>query len=252
MNYEVKMMSYKDVLLSLRDANVVDIKTNEYFQDGCEENDYWDEYIQTIGFEFDDERHFELRFARLYSYALDIESFTKSLLNNYERYTEMNYDEFKAAMTDLQGRSRDEIEQLVPNTSNEIEQLERDIVSTNTTTTLPMLSNKDVYALVKDPNAIDTKVLWDVRKHKESNDNAVIQLGEDWGRTVVKLVDNGQPLYQNATGDQLASIPSITSSQNFQSSVIRDTLKYVQQGLSLNEFQLQSSLDDIQLKGLEL
>ena len=246
------MMSYKDVLIPLRDVNVIDIKTNEYFQDGCEENDYWDEYIQTVSFEFDDGRHFELRFARLYSYALDVESFTKSLLNNYERYAEMDYDGFEATMIDLQSRSRDEIEQLVPNTCDEIEQLAQNATSTNTTTTIPTLVNKDVYALVKDPNEIDTKVFWDVRNHKESNDDAVIQLGEDWGRTVIKLVDNGQPLYQNATGDQLASIPSGTSSQNFQSSVICDTLKYAQQGLSLNEFQLQSSLDDIQLKGLEL
>lgn len=117
---------------------------------------------------------------------------------------------------------------------------------------LPIMVKKDVYALVKDPNDVRTKVLWDVRKHKESNDDAVIQLGEDWGRTVVKLVENGQPLYQNATGDQLASIPSMTLSQNFQASVIRDTLKYVQNGLSLDEYKLQSSFDDIQLEGLTL
>lgn len=117
---------------------------------------------------------------------------------------------------------------------------------------LPIMVKKDVYALVKDPNDVRTKVLWDVRKHKESNDDAVIQLGEDWGRTVVKLVENGQPLYQNATGDQLASIPATTLSQNFQASVIRDTLKYVQNGLSLDEYKLQSSFDDIQLEGLTL
>lgn len=108
----------------------------------------------------------------------------------------MDYGEFKSTMKDLQGRSREEIENMV-----------QGITSEGT---------------------------------------------EAWGRTVVKLVENGQPLYQNATGDQLASIPATTLSQNFQASVIRDTLKYVQNGLSLDEYKLQSSFDDIQLEGLTL
>ena len=35
-------MSYedKDVLIPLRDANVINIKTNEYFREGCETCDY--------------------------------------------------------------------------------------------------------------------------------------------------------------------------------------------------------------------
>ena len=281
----MNIMSYeeKDVLIPLTDANVVDIKTDEFFIEGCETCDHGSQYIQKVGFEFDDDRYFELRFEKMYSYTLDVELFTQLLLNNYERYTEMDYDEFKSTMKDLQGRSREEIEQLVQgitpeNTQSEdvgdlyelYDRMEDDFelptipdkgesnlptipdkVATNREA-LPIMAKKDVYALVKDPNDVRTKVLWDVRKHKESNDDAVIQLGEDWGRTVVKLVENGQPLYQNATGDQLASIPSMTLSQNFQASVIRDTLKYVQNGLSLDEYKLQSSLDDIQLEGLTL
>lgn len=278
-------MSYeeKDVLIPLTDANVVDIKTDEFFIEGCETCDHGSQYIQKVAFDFDDDRHFELRFEKMYSSTLDVELFTQLLLNNYERYTEMDYDEFKSTMKDLQGRSREEIEQLVQgitpeNTQSEdvgdlyelYDRMEDDFeLSTipdkgesNLPTipdevatqrkALPIMVKKDVYALVKDPNDVRTKVLWDVRKHKESNDEAVIQLGDDWGRTVVKLVDNGQPLYQNATGDQLASIPSMTLSQNFQASVIRDTLKYVQNGLSLDEYKLQSSLDDIQFEGLTL
>lgn len=282
-------MSYedKDVLIPLTDANVVNIKTDEFFIEGCETCDHGSQYIQKVGFEFDDDRYFELRFEKMYSYPLDVELFTQLLLNNYERYTEMDYDEFKSTMKDLQGRSREEIEQLVQGITPENIQSEDvgdlyelydrmdddfelptipDKGESNLPTipdkghnnreVLPIMVKKDVYALVKDPNDVRTKVLWDVRKHKASNDDAVIQLGEDWGRTVVKLVENGQPLYQNATGDQLASIPSMTLSQNFQASVIRDTLKYVQKGLSLDEYKLQSSLDesldDIQLEGLTL
>lgn len=223
----------------------------------------------------------------MYSYTLDVELFTQLLLNNYERYTEMDYGEFKSTMKDLQGRSREEIENMVQGITSEgteatswspdieklyevYDKMEEDFIlptipdkgvsnlptipdkGGKTREALPIMVKKDVYALVKDPNDVRTKVLWDVRKHKESNDDAVIQLGEDWGRTVVKLVENGQPLYQNATGDQLASIPSTTLSQNFQASVIRDTLKYVQNGLSLDEYKLQSSFDDIQLEGLTL
>lgn len=278
-------MSYeeKDVLIPLIDANVVDIKTDEFFIAGCETCDHGSQYIQKVAFDFDDDRQFELRFEKSYSYTLDVELFTQLLLNNYERYTEMDYQGFKSAMKDLQGRSREEIEQLVQgitqeNTQSEdvgdlyelYDRMEDDFElptipdkgesnlptipdkGHNNREVLPIMVKKDVYALVKDPNDVRTKVLWDVRKHKESNDDAVIQLGEDWGRTVVKLVDNGQPLYQNATGDQLASIPSMTLSQNFQASVIRDTLKYVQNGLSLDEYKLQSSLDDIQFEGLTL
>ena len=282
-------MSYedKDVLIPLTDANVVNIKTDEFFIEGCETCDHGSQYIQKVAFDFDDDRHFELRFEKMYSYTLDVELFTQLLLNNYERFTEMDYDEFKSIMKDLQGRSREEIEQLVQGITQEniqsedvgdlyelYDRMEDDFElptipdegESNLPTipdkfatkreSLPIMAKKDVYALVKDPNDVRTKVLWDVRKHKASNDDAVIQLGEDWGRTVVKLVENGQPLYQNATGDQLASIPSMTLSQNFQASVIRDTLKYVQKGLSLDEYKLQSSLDesldDIKLEGLTL
>jgi hypothetical protein cdifQCD_20081 len=282
-------MSYedKDVLIPLRDVNVINIKTNEYFREGCETCDYGSEYIQKVAFDFDDDRHFELRFEKMYSYTLDVELFTQLLLNNYERYTEMDYGEFKSTMKDLQGRSREEIENMVQGITSEgteatswspdieklyevYDKMEEDFIlptipdkgvsnlptipdkGGKTREALPIMVKKDVYALVKDPNDVRTKVLWDVRKHKESNDDAVIQLGEDWGRTVVKLVENGQPLYQNATGDQLASIPATTLSQNFQASVIRDTLKYVQNGLSLDEYKLQSSFDDIQLEGLTL
>ena len=269
-------MSYGDVLIPLRDANVINIKTNEYFREGCETCDHGSEYIQKVGFEFDDDRYFELRFEKMYSYTLDVELFTQLLLNNYERYTEMDYDEFKSTMKDLQGRSREEIENMVQGITSEdteatswspdieklyavYDKMEEDFSlptipdkGGKTREALPIMVKKDVYALVKDPNDVRTKVLWDVRKHKKSNDDAVIQLGEDWGRTVVKLVENGQPLYQNATGDQLASIPATTLSQNFQASVIRDTLKYVQNGLSLDEYKLQSSFDDIQLEGLTL
>lgn len=46
-------MSYedKDVLIPLRDANVINIKTNEYFREGCETCDYGSEYIQKVAFD---------------------------------------------------------------------------------------------------------------------------------------------------------------------------------------------------------
>ena len=114
-------MSYedKDVLIPLRDANVINIKTNEYFREGCETCDYGSEYIQKVAFDFDDDRHFELRFEKMYSYTLDVELFTQLLLNNYERYTEMDYGEFKSTMKDLQGRSREEIENMVQGMTSE-------------------------------------------------------------------------------------------------------------------------------------
>lgn len=85
-------MSYedKDVLIPLTDANVVNIKTDEFFIEGCETCDNGSQYIQKVAFDFDDDRHFELRFEKMYSYTLDVELFTQLLLNNYERFTEMD------------------------------------------------------------------------------------------------------------------------------------------------------------------
>lgn len=106
-------------------------------------------------------------------------------------------------------------EQSVNDQEVDEEQIEKNI-------TTPYFANKDVYALVKDPTKFITKVTWDVRNTKDTNDEAINDQAERWGRTAIKIVENGVPTYTNASADQLREIPNSTVSAAKQPSIIRD------------------------------
>lgn len=90
-----------------------------------------------------------------------------------------------------------------------------------------------------------TKVLWDVRNSKDSNDEAISALADSWGRTAVKIIERGVLCYQDTSADQLREIPYATWSANYQSSIIRDTYNKVQKGLDLADYNLQMSVNDL-------
>lgn len=110
----------------------------------------------------------------------------------------------------------------------------------------PYFANKDVYAFVQDPTEVRTKVTWDVRNHKDANDELISDQAERWGRTAIKVVEKGVPTYVNASADQLREIPRLTQSMNYQSSIVRDTYQYVQKGLDLSDYNLQQSLGELE------
>lgn len=242
--------SEADIYIPLNDTDIINLEVTEaYVPSTCETCDYGQNYIQDIRFEAADDRSFALEFQNPNNYPISVSEFTQLLLNNLERYRDMDYTEFKDEMKDLEDRKFSDIkqklnpqeveEQDVNNQEVDEEQIEKNI-------TTPYFANKDVYALVKDPTKFITKVTWDVRNTKETNDEAISDQAERWGRTAIKIVENGVPTYTNASADQLREIPNSTVSATKQPSIIRDTYKYVQNELNLADYNLQKSLSEME------
>lgn len=107
------------------------------------------------------------------------------------------------------------------------------------------LQGKDVYALTDDPADEISSRFWDVRNHNENNDDKVIERANDWGKTVVKVIENGEPLLPGATKKQLAQVP-ISSQRRYElSDIVTETFHKVQGGLNLDEYNLQQSVDEL-------
>ena len=239
----------QEIYIPLYDTDIVNLEVTEaYIPGNCETCDYGQNYIQDIRFEAADDRSFALKFENPNSYPISVSEFTQLILNNLERYREMDYTEFKEEMKDLEDRKFSDIkqklnpqeieEQSVNDQEVDEEQIEKNI-------TTPYFANKDVYALVKDPTKFITKVTWDVRNTKDTNDEAISDQAERWGRTAIKIIENGVPTYTNASADQLREIPKSTVSASKQPSIVRDTYNYVQKGLDLSDYNLQNSLREL-------
>lgn len=107
------------------------------------------------------------------------------------------------------------------------------------------LVGKDVYALVDNPEDEYSRLFWEVRNHNENNDDKVIEQANSWGRNVVKVMEDGEPLLPGATKEDLASIP-ISSQRRYDfPDIIPETFREVQGGLNLDEYNLQQSVDEL-------
>lgn len=239
-----------DVYIPLSDTDIINLEVTEaYVPSTCETCDYGQNYIQDIRFEAADDRSFALKFENPNSYPISVSEFTQLILNNLERYRELDYTAFKEEMKDLEDRKFSDIKQKlnpqdVEEQSVNDQEVDEEQIEKNITT--PYFANKDVYALVKDPTKFITKVTWDVRNTKDTNDEAISDQAERWGRTAIKIVENGVPTYTNASADQLREIPNSTVSAAKQPSIIRDTYKYVQNELNLADYNLQKSLSELE------
>lgn len=156
----------------------------------------------------------------------------------------MDYTEFKEEMKDSEDRKFSDIKQKL-NPQEKVETRTQDSPRENQEAK-PYFAKKDVYALVKDPSQFITKVTWDVRNSKSTNDEVISQQAENWGRIAIKIVENGVPTYANASADQLREIPNSTVSASKQASIIRDTYKHVQGQMDLSDYNLQKSLQEIE------
>ena len=107
------------------------------------------------------------------------------------------------------------------------------------------LQGKDVYALTDNPGDDLSPRFWDVRNYNENNDDKVIERANDWGRKVVKVVENGEPLLPRATKKQLAQIPISSQKRYDFSDIVTDTFHKVQGGLNLDEYNLQQSVNEL-------
>lgn len=251
------MKTDNTIFIPLNDTNIINLAVTETYQSGyCDTCDIGQNYLQDIRFEAEDDRSFAVEFEDSSYYPISVSEFTQLILNNLDRYRDMDYVDFKAEMKDLEDRSYPDIKRSL--NGQELEQedgmkredlfeqdeiIEQEPISEKPKQ--PFFAKKDVYALVKDPTETRTKVLWDVRNSKDSNDEAISQLADSWGRTAVKIMERGVPCYQNASADQLREIPRTTLSVNYQSSIIRDTYNKVQKGLDLADYNLQTSVNDL-------
>lgn len=243
------MTTDNTIFIPLNDTNIVNLAVTETYQPGyCETCDYGQRYLQDIRFEADDDRSFAIEFEDASYYPVSVAEFTQLILNNLDRYRDMDYVDFKAEMKDLEDRSYSDINRSLNGEEPEQEELfeqEERVEQEPTTQKQPFFTKKDVYALVKEPTETRTKVLWDVRNSKDSNDEAISALADSWGRTAVKIIERGVPCYQDASADQLREIPYATWSADYQSSIIRDTYNKVQKGLDLADYNLQMSVNDL-------
>ena len=117
----------------------------------------------------------------------------------------------------------------------------------------PEFANKDVYALVQDVSQKETKVLWDIRGSKHTNDELISGKAQEMNRTAIKIISNGQPTYEHATYHQLREVPRSTYSGHTQLSIVRDTFKHLPHQMNLSDYNLQKSLSELkQDKNLQL
>lgn len=243
------MKTNDTIFIPLNDTNIVNLAVTETFIPGtCDTCDFGQNYLQDIRFEADDDRSFAIEFEDSDYYPVSVSEFTQLILNNLDRYRDMDYVDFKSEMKDLEDRSYSDIKRSLNGEEPEQEELfeqEERVEQEPTTQKQPFFAKKDVYALVKEPTETRTKVLWDVRNSKDSNDEAISALADSWGRTAVKIIERGVPCYQDASADQLREIPYATWSANYQSSIIRDTYNKVQKGLDLADYNLQMSVNDL-------
>ena len=107
------------------------------------------------------------------------------------------------------------------------------------------LVGKDAYALVDNPEDENSRLFWDIRNHNENNDDKVIAQANSWGRMVVKVVENGEPLLSGVTNEQLSQIPISSQKRYDFPDIIPATFRQVQDGLNLDEHNLQQSVDEL-------
>lgn len=108
---------------------------------------------------------------------------------------------------------------------------------------MDQFEGKDVYALVKDVGSDETRITWDVKKHNENNDDVVLSKADRWGRTVVKIIENGRPTNMQATLDDIREIPTKTQPSTNNIAIIKSTFNIVQGGLNLDEYNQNKQLE---------
>lgn len=228
-----------DVLIKLKDTDITNIKTIESFTPGtCDTCDYGEKYLYDVKFETADNQEFNLNFDNRSSFT--IADFTKLIIENLDYYQNMTFTEFKQELDDYLDRNVKDIQAKLSNNEK-------------LTSYQPEFANKDVYALVQDVSQKETKVLWDIRGSKHTNDELISGKAQEMNRTAIKIISNGQPTYEHATYHQLREVPRSTYSGNKQLSIVRDTFKHVQHQMNLSDYNLQKSLSELkQDKNLQL
>lgn len=110
------------------------------------------------------------------------------------------------------------------------------------------LQNKDVYAIVDDPDNQNSRLFWVVLDHGDGvdvNDDKASQLAVSWARTAVKVLVDGQPLIDGVSEEELSLVPSNDRHGNVHPNFVSETFHQVQGGLSLEDYDLQRSINQL-------
>ena len=110
------------------------------------------------------------------------------------------------------------------------------------------LQNKDVYAIVDDPDNQYSRLFWVVLDHGDgvdANDDKVAQLADSWGRMAVKVLVDGRPLIDGVSEEELSLVPTNDQHGNIHPNFISETFHQIQGGLSLGDYDLQCSIDQL-------
>ena len=110
------------------------------------------------------------------------------------------------------------------------------------------LQNKDVYAIIDSPDDQHSRLFWVVLNHDDgvdTNDDKASQLADSWGRVAVKVLVDGQPLIDGVSEEELSHVPTNDRHGGVHPDFISETLHQIQGGLSLGDYNLQRSINQL-------
>lgn len=98
-----------DALLTLKDAVIIDIKTDSDYSPGyCDTCDIGEEYVSIVNFTCKNEtQNFVVEYTSSLTEPINHAAFIRMILSNIEKFEQMTLEEFKIFFEDLQG-SNDE------------------------------------------------------------------------------------------------------------------------------------------------
>lgn len=117
------------------------------------------------------------------------------------------------------------------------------------------LQNKDVYAIVDDPDNQNSRLFWVVLDHSDGvdvNDDKATQLADSWARVAVKVVVDGQPLIDGVSEEELSHVPSNDRHGTVHPNLIAETFHQVQGGLDLEDYNLRRSINELSEQSSEM
>lgn len=116
----MKYWKESDALLKLKDAVVIDIKTDSDYSPGyCDTCDIGEEYVTIVNFTFQNEtQNFVVEYSSELFEPINQALFIRMILNNIDRFEQMSLEEFKIFFQDLQDSTDEESSEFYDAVSN--------------------------------------------------------------------------------------------------------------------------------------
>lgn len=109
-----------DALLTLKDAVVIDIKTDSDYSPGyCDTCDIGEEYVTIVNFTFQNKtQNFVVEYSSELFEPINHAAFIRMILSNIDRFEQMTVEEFKIFFEDLQDSDDEESSEFYEAVSN--------------------------------------------------------------------------------------------------------------------------------------